>query len=82
MLKLETMNWSKLTVNDGTESLHVSQRRLFSLLAPQSATANLWLADKQLFDYGTAGSFLVYIVALDDGTNSDSGLYMKVRTRK
>lgn len=50
-----------------------------SLLAPLSAAANLWLADKQLFDYGTAGSLLVYIVALDDGTNSDSGSYLKVR---
>ncbi len=41
-----------------------------SLLAPLSGTANLWLADKQLIDYGTAGSGLVYIVTLKDGSNS------------
>lgn len=29
-----------------------------SLLAPLSGTANLWLADKQLIDYGTAGRAL------------------------
>lgn len=45
-----------------------------SLLAPQSGTANLWLADKQLIDYGTAGSGLVYIIALKDGMNSYSRL--------
>lgn len=52
-----------------------------SLLAPLSGTANLWLADKQLIDYGTAGSSLVYIVAPKDGLSFDSGLYIKVRTR-
>lgn len=40
-----------------------------SLLAPLSGTANLWLADKQLIDYGTAGSGLVYIATLKDGLN-------------
>lgn len=40
-----------------------------SLLAPVSGTANLWLADKQLIDYGTAGSGLVYIVTLKDGSD-------------
>ena len=47
-----------------------------SLLAPLSGTANLWLADKQLIDYGTAGRGLVYIVTLEDGLNSDSGLWL------
>lgn len=43
-----------------------------SLLAPLSGTANLTtrLADKQLIDYGTAGSGLVYIVSLIDDLTS------------
>ncbi len=45
-----------------------------SLLARLSGTANLWLADKQLIDYGTAGSGLVYIVTHKDDLNLLSGL--------
>lgn len=43
-----------------------------SLCAPLCGTANLTtqLADKQLIDYGTAGSGLVYVVSLIDGLTS------------
>lgn len=73
-LKLWMLNRARADSEGWHRKLASVSAPFVSLLAPLSGTANLWLADKQLIDYGTAGRGLVYIVTLEDGLNSDSGL--------